>query len=319
MAKETLSHSEVDALLAELESKMSRLRTLFEQYFMGIERRPPTTLRKDVVRLMRRLENVYIKQTAQKFRYRSLVQRFNSYKAYWNRVSRQIEEGTYARDRARADRRQKRRDVQDAQPENGAFEVDLDMDVDLRAIEEEFDQWANGAAAEPLQPAPMVQIDLQTDQGNTAPPVQDDPDGRKAKIAQLKKRMGQRGRPGGASALPTSGANMDDLRRMKEEKDRILRERSAQNAAQSRPTPAAPTPPRPQANNPSDQRARQVYEKLVEAKRRCNESTKGLTFDSVSQSVAKQRAKLKEKKGATNVDFQVVIKNGKAFLKPVTK
>src|SRR5690606_15943314 len=102
MAKEALNQGEIETLLNELETKMNRLRTVYEQYFMGIERTPPTTLRKEVFRIVQRMENVYIRNTAQKFRLRSLVQRFNSYKSYWGRVERQIEEGTYQRDINRA-------------------------------------------------------------------------------------------------------------------------------------------------------------------------------------------------------------------------
>ena len=82
MAKEPISSAECDALLNELEAKLARLRALYEQYFLGIERLPPTTARKEVFRMVQRLEGGYIRNTAQKFRMRSRVQRFNSYKTY---------------------------------------------------------------------------------------------------------------------------------------------------------------------------------------------------------------------------------------------
>lgn len=83
------------ALIDELEVKLNRLRMLYEQYFMGIEKRPPYYLQKDVVRIMYELEKRKPSKTSEKYRLRQLVQKFNSYRTYWSRTCRQIEEGTY--------------------------------------------------------------------------------------------------------------------------------------------------------------------------------------------------------------------------------
>ena len=43
------------------------------------------------------------------------------------------------------------------------------------------------------------------------------------------------------------------------------------------------------------------------------------TFEAVKQSMEQQRDRLRQSHGARDVDFQVVIKDGKAYLKPETK
>lgn len=45
-----------------------------------------------------------MRNTGARFRFQTLVQRFTSYQTYWNRILRQMEEGTYRRDVARAQR-----------------------------------------------------------------------------------------------------------------------------------------------------------------------------------------------------------------------
>ena len=53
-------------------------------------------------------------------------------------------------------------------------------------------------------------------------------------------------------------------------------------------------------------------------KRSRGESTAGITFESLSRTVRESTAKLREKHGK-NVDFEVVVKDGKTILKPILK
>jgi hypothetical protein len=61
-------------------------------------------LLEDVERLARKYATAKIANTMLKFRYNSLVARFSSYRQYWGRITRLIEEGKYSRDRARMER-----------------------------------------------------------------------------------------------------------------------------------------------------------------------------------------------------------------------
>ena len=141
MAQKELPQGELEAKLGELEKKLSRLHKSYEQYFIGLDKMPPRTQRQDVVRLVHSMEQFHIRSTAHKFRLRALVQRFNSYKTYWNRVEREIETGTYKRHRLKADRndaRRKRRERHQAQPESeDLYEI---TDAEVVALEDGEDE-----------------------------------------------------------------------------------------------------------------------------------------------------------------------------------
>ena len=88
---------EVEALMTELESRTDRLRALYEQYFLGFERLEPSVPRKDVERRFQQLLKVPFRNTALRFRFTMLQQRYNTYQTYWMRTCRKIEDGTYKR------------------------------------------------------------------------------------------------------------------------------------------------------------------------------------------------------------------------------
>jgi hypothetical protein len=98
-------------LLDELEERIEALKILYEQYFMGLEKLEPLKERQIVARIVRRAQTQQTKNTAARFRLNSLNQRFLSYQNYWNRITRQIEMGTYHRDLARVERDMKRRGI----------------------------------------------------------------------------------------------------------------------------------------------------------------------------------------------------------------
>jgi len=80
-----------------LDSKLTRLKVEYEQYFMRRRKREPVRLREEVERTVLYYTNVAIMNTSLKFRFSSLVAKFNAYKQYWNRTLRAIEEGNYMR------------------------------------------------------------------------------------------------------------------------------------------------------------------------------------------------------------------------------
>jgi len=150
MAGDSLSRSEIDGKLQKLETKLDNLRRDYEQFFVGARDRPPRNTRKQVDKLVRDLEQASVTNTSQKFRLRGLVQRYNSYKQKWNRVERQIEEGTYAPHQERAKRRAGERTDDDQpndrkdggdQQEDDVVELDVDMEgVDLDDLERELQE-----------------------------------------------------------------------------------------------------------------------------------------------------------------------------------
>jgi muramidase (phage lysozyme) len=63
---------------------------------------------------------------------------------------------------------------------------------------------------------------------------------------------------------------------------------------------------------------KQLYAQFVEAKRKQNESTAAVTYQSVAKSLQESGEKLRQRHGRP-VDFEVAIKDGRAILKPVLK
>jgi hypothetical protein len=94
--------AEIDRELDDVEAKIDRLRSLYEQYFLGIEKMEPSIPRRDVERKMTILRKEQIRNTAQRFKFQMLVQRYNTMQQHWARVTREIENGTYRRDVMRA-------------------------------------------------------------------------------------------------------------------------------------------------------------------------------------------------------------------------
>lgn len=120
---------ELDIALTELEERVDRLRTLYEQYFMGFEKTEPNVQRKDVDRRFTVLRKTQIRNTAQRYRFNVISQKFNTYSMYWARICRQIEEGTYKRHVQKAARRF------GATPAS-TREADLSIDIDLTDFED---------------------------------------------------------------------------------------------------------------------------------------------------------------------------------------
>ncbi|MEO7033086.1 MAG: MXAN_5187 C-terminal domain-containing protein [Polyangiaceae bacterium] len=99
-----MENAEVEVALEELENRLERLRALYEQYFMGIERIEPQIPRKDVDRRIYVLRREKIRNTAKRFKLQTIISRYNTFQQYWQRICREIENGTYKRHVIRAER-----------------------------------------------------------------------------------------------------------------------------------------------------------------------------------------------------------------------
>lgn len=408
---ENASNAEIDAVLSELETKLDRLKVAYERYFSGIDRTPPEFLRKDTVRILRMLENTFIRNTAQKFRLNTCAQKFSTYSVYWNRIQRQIEEGTFKRDLQKARRNEQRRarQIDDDQPRDDVYELDMDAEFDedefLSSFQNEFADSVDTLFDRDTGPTTVLPSAFDRDEyaptTRTASPFARQNEGpttiapgpfdrsqqapttiapatftasentestdRQAKLDAMRRRLEERRQPAGNTpapaafgrdqqpetrkatnevpGMPTGGADYDKLRKLRQMKQRLEEQTST-----TQPAPAAPATPQPRvvqrsvghptpaststtstgpqrviqrraepAQSATNDAARDVYNKLVEAKRRCNEPTANLTFEAVKQSMEQQRDRLRQSHGARDVDFQVVIKDGKAYLKPETK
>ncbi len=100
-----MEQSDLESLIADLEVAIDRLRSLYDQYFMGIEKIEPAVARKDVDRRIHALRKEQIRNTALRFRFQMTLQRYNTFQSHWQRICREIENGTYKRHVLRAEQR----------------------------------------------------------------------------------------------------------------------------------------------------------------------------------------------------------------------
>ena len=94
MQGEAVEPLDVEKLISELEVAVDRLRSLYEQYFMGFEKLEPTVPRKEVDRRIHALRKEQIRNTALRFRFQMILQRYNVFQTHWQRICREIENGT---------------------------------------------------------------------------------------------------------------------------------------------------------------------------------------------------------------------------------
>lgn len=151
-----MEQSEIENLVGELELRVDRLRSLYDQYFMGIEKTTPSVPHKDVDRRIQLLRKEQIRNTGLRFRFQMVVQRYNTYQSYWMRITRQIEEGTYKRDLVRAKRRA-------AVPETKAKERVSDAPESVDVVVSEPPTAPAAVKAEGPSPIPL-QLDGKVDE-----------------------------------------------------------------------------------------------------------------------------------------------------------
>jgi hypothetical protein len=89
---------EVEKQVTGLESRMDRIRALYEQYFQGIEKLEPLIERKAIKTFLLEMRGKNFRNTGLRFRVNQLIAKMATYENYWNRVTRQMEDGTYQRD-----------------------------------------------------------------------------------------------------------------------------------------------------------------------------------------------------------------------------
>lgn len=219
---ESLSE-EIDGLMDEIEA----LRAAYEQYFLGIERKPPTLRHDKLKKRVNLIQTSTVKQTAVKFKAQSLNAKLITYERLWTRTLNEIEQGIYRRDVFKAKLHLKERE-------------------------------------EPKPPPPP-------------------PEASKA--------------PAGTAAAAPAAAKP--------------------GAAVPAPKPSAPVAA--PSGQLSEAKMKAIYDAYITAKKRCNEDTSKLSYDSVASTLRQQVPALMKQHNAKSVEFKVVIKDGKAVLRALPK
>lgn len=184
--------------LQKITLDIEKLKSDFDQYFMGLTKVPPLKQMDGLDRTFRTLETQTLKSFANKFRLQTIRARYNTHKNYWTKILRAVEDGTFVRGKDRI-----------------------------------------------LKPTARIE------EGPAAPP-----------------------------SPPAKGAG-----------------------------------PKGPATDP----LRQVYEEYVRAKSQLKEDVSQLTYEKLSQTLSTQASQIKQKYGAKEVEFKVVVEGGKAKLKAIPK
>ncbi len=381
---------EFEELLSDVETRMDRLRALYENWFRGYEKLEPMTARKDVERRVYQLRKDLPRNTGLRFRYNTLFQRYTTMTTYWARTAKQIEEGTYRlqlqrlrRKNERQNERQKERaaarprekgDSDRPAPHQG-YELNLDEQLDVRDLldDSELDAVAramdepgpNSVApfAAPQRAAPamtfakpveraraggpngMARAMSESSSYSEPPPADDfaDPPTAQASLPNAQAKAPHARAP--SASLPKPHAPSASLPKppsaslpkppplppMPSSPRAPLGNAGNAGMPRSLPVggmPRVPAPPTPSAASPSsasgersealgEQRMKSLYDEYTSARRKNNEGE--VRYDALVSSIQKMLPELQKKHAGKQIDFEIVLKDGRVGLRPKAK
>jgi hypothetical protein len=91
-----------DEELEILSRKLMSLKLAYDQYFLGSRPREPVMLAGEVSKLVIVYSNQAIMNTSMRFKFNSIVSRYQAFKRQWTDTLRKIEAGTYSRHQFKA-------------------------------------------------------------------------------------------------------------------------------------------------------------------------------------------------------------------------
>jgi hypothetical protein len=95
------------AELERLDSMISELKVLYEQYFSGLMPLAPEKPHAEVKAKIRQIRKAPFKSSALNYRLKALEVRYSTLNTYWQRILKQREEGTYSKDIFKANLRER--------------------------------------------------------------------------------------------------------------------------------------------------------------------------------------------------------------------
>jgi hypothetical protein len=300
---------DVEELLELLEQQIERLKVMYEQYFMGIQKMAPGQLHRDVERGIRELTQRQIRNTALRYRFTNISQKFGSYNTYWRRTMNEIENGRYIRHISKVARQAQREGTEIPEellakmPKRMRERIQRDRDaLAARAEREGKVPAAPPPVEEKSEPARIIsprvhkldesQADLDMDAMFAAimdPPKAEPPTPEPPKPAPP---------PPKPPATPPSRPATPPPSRL----------------PQPAPKPAAKPPP-----GMSEQQARELHAKYVQARKLVGEKADDVTYEKLMATLHKQAPKIMADHKASGVEFNVVIKDDKVILKAKPK
>lgn len=366
---------ELDTAIEELETRVERLRSLYEQYFMGIEKIAPAVAHKDVTRRIDVLRHEQIRNTAKRFRLQMIIQRYNTFQQYWQRILREIENGTYRRHVLRVERSISANRpsvapnisgnevglVEEAAPESEvpssararksvspssarhsvpvmqrhsslppaekveAFTRALERDL-AAALDnaEGFERHSSTGDPFSLDLDEMLAGHVSSSHSQTRP-ARESPTNITGSATKLPLRMPAQSAVGGHGLPPLPTRNTPKGAGVAHPSVP-----SARVATEDRNTArmSTPSPTKNDAVNTSaearrvaglsDERLKELHRELLAAKQKTND-TADVSLGSLTRKLAATSEQLRQKHNGKQIDFAVVIKDGKAVVKPIVR
>ncbi len=342
---------DIEELLSDLEHKIDRLKILYEQYFMGIEKIEPQTARKEITRKMIEITQLNIRNTGIRYRFNALGQKWGVYQTYWNRTLREIEKGTYIRNVARVGREAVRKgqeipeEVLKAMPVRMRERLLKDRDAiraaEARELARREDRAArlggkpkldaatahDGVVAAPrdgIVAAPRDGIVAAPRDGIVAAPMEN-------QITAPRGSDDGKMFSGDGTFDDTFESLFDTLSSGEASRVGPRPVLPPEGAAEAVPLRAPATTTRPYGTAPpkrpppalpsffEESAARDLFKKYVQAKELVGEDASSVRYEQIVHTIAKQAPRIMEQHKAKGVDFQVVIKDNKVILKATPK
>lgn len=329
---------EFDIALTELETRVDRLRALYENWFRGYEKSEPQVARKDVERRVYALRKELPRNTALRFRYHQLYQRFTTLATYWQRTARQVEEGTYRLQlqrlrRKRADDTEPRlsppRGEEDAAPRERAYALDLDETLDVSKLLDDFDLDEVGRALEgpSVKPAPKPEPAAAPNARFARPSLAFEGEVTSTRELPPQPRAESPARvaaPSPPALHPFASSPKPAAARPPAPPPAAPKPAQGEHppASKGRPPPPPPPsaprvpPPPPSAARAElgEQRMRRLYDEYAAARRKNNEGE--VRFETLASSIEKMLPDLRKRHQGKQIDFEVVLKDGRVGLRP---
>lgn len=125
-----------------LDGELAALKARYEQYFLGIERKPPSIAHRALRQKVDTLKPSIARTAVVKVKIQNIHQKLHTYERLWARTCQEMENGTYRRDVFKARLHAKQREEQRERPEPTSFSAPKPAspltDATLRSIYNSF-------------------------------------------------------------------------------------------------------------------------------------------------------------------------------------
>ena len=325
--------AEIEEALDALDKLVDRLKVMYEQYFMGIQKQAPAHLHTDAERRIRDVAQLQIRNTALRYRFATVQQKFGSYNTYWKRTLREIEAGRYVRNLSKLRRQAQRsgeaipEEIVAAMPKRMRDAIERDRaqalaDARRRNLDDDADTQptvARIAAPPPPSSAPVASAPPRRAKSFTTDPFANAGDGdiADALAGLADEALAAIDRPAAPPPVPRATAPS------------VPRPPGAPPPLPPRPPPVPrPPPPPPPPSRPAaaasvagmtEAETRALYAKYVKAREVVGDRSEGFSYDKLVRTLQNQAPKILEQHKASRVEFNVVIRDNKVVLKAKPK